>query len=134
VGHTGWGVTLAVECTMSAAEDVLGRARDYADGRLSTLELYKWLSARRGAIQDQLEADLWGLCFEVDEERLTPRAAHLWLSERLRQLSGSPRQAFIIQAQNPRDVVFVDREGGLSERPGMEARYSVRQLALAGQS
>lgn len=68
---------------MATDPAVLEKAQAYIDGELSTLEVYEWLSSRRSPITDDLEADLWGVAFEVDSGELDEPAARQWIRRKL---------------------------------------------------
>jgi hypothetical protein len=112
------GVTLiSEEAIMTADAEVLASARDYADGNLSTSDLYEWLARR--PISDDLEADLWGLAIAVDARELAVDEARTWVagrigppdeSEPLTKSTAFPQRvkAFLISIPRTGSITFQD--------------------------
>lgn len=76
-------------------ESVREKAEAYAFDQLSTADLYDWLSSRRTPIEDDLEADLWALVFEVSEKDVDERGAREWLAEKHRLVPPIPELSFV---------------------------------------
>jgi hypothetical protein len=62
----------------SAIQDL---AEQFVRRELSTVDLHRRLSARHRPIADQLEADLWGVVFEVGDGDLDIEDARRWLTD-----------------------------------------------------
>jgi hypothetical protein len=56
------------------------KAAAFCRGELSAAELYKWFASREFAIEDDLEADLWGLVFEIANGKLDDEGVRRWLA------------------------------------------------------
>jgi hypothetical protein len=69
-----------------------GRELDYIRGlatafvrcEVSAVDLHRWLSVRRTPIANDLEADLWGLVFEIDDNQTDETSARRWLTDKYR--------------------------------------------------